>query len=126
MQLGENMRPVAIIPTGYAVNDPVKRDRRPVEEISTFIGFDGKMSTQSNAPQRVKFEHADIGGALFNDLNLAGSELVNINMRGVSFCDVNMTDGKIEGCNLSNVEISDCILDGLKINGKQIADLISE
>ena len=33
---------VAIIPIGYAANEPAKTSRRPIEEISTFIGFDDK------------------------------------------------------------------------------------
>lgn len=35
-----NMRPVAIIPIGYAANEPTKPNRRRIEEISTFIGYD--------------------------------------------------------------------------------------
>ena len=38
LELGENFRPVAILPIGYAANDPEKRSRRPIEEIATFIG----------------------------------------------------------------------------------------
>ena len=125
LKLNDDMRPVAIIPIGYAVNEPAKTSRKPIEEISTFIGFDDK-SLPASAPQRVKFEHADLSGALFNDLNLANSEFVNINMRGCNFSDISMAGGKIIGCDLSNMEISNCILDGFTVNGKDVADLIKE
>lgn len=38
--LREDLRPVAIIPVGYAAGESAKRSRRPLEEICTFIGFD--------------------------------------------------------------------------------------
>lgn len=40
LELKDDLRPVAIIPIGYAANEPAKTNRRPVDEISTFIGFD--------------------------------------------------------------------------------------
>ncbi|MCL2478173.1 MAG: nitroreductase family protein [Treponema sp.] len=40
LELKNGLRPVAVIPVGYAVSEPAKRSRRPVEEITTFIGFD--------------------------------------------------------------------------------------
>ena len=39
LELAPGMRPVALIPVGYAADDPPKSGRRPVEEISAFIGF---------------------------------------------------------------------------------------
>jgi len=125
LELRKDFRPVAVIPIGYVVNELAKTSRRPIEEISTFIGFDSESPPQSE-PRRVKFEHTDISGALFNDLNLEGSEFMNINMRGCSFSDINLSNGKITDCNLSNMEISNCLLDGFSINGKDIADLLSD
>jgi len=40
--LEKDMRPVAIIPIGYAASEPAKTSRRPLEEISAFIGFEKK------------------------------------------------------------------------------------
>ena len=125
LKLSDGFRPVAIIPIGYAVNEPAKTSRRPIEEISTFIGFDDKLLPASE-PQRIKFEHADLGGALFNDLNLANGEFVNINMRGCRFSDISLVSGKITDCDLSNMEISNCILDGFTVNGNVVVDLIKE
>ena len=107
------------------MNEPAKTSRRPVEEVSTFIGFDNESYPQ-NQSQRVKFEHSDLGGALFNDLNLENSEFVNINMRECSFSDVNLSNGKIACCNLSNMEISDCLLDGFTVNGKTVSELLKD
>lgn len=125
LDLDENFRPVAIIPVGYAVNEPPKTPRRPVEEITTFIGFDGE-SVPKSEPQRIKIEHADMGGALFNDLNLAGSEFTNINMRGFRFSDMNLSGGRISDCNLVNTEISNCKLDGFTVNGEVVADRLGK
>jgi len=38
LNLQNDMRPVAIIPIGYPVNEPVPVKRRPIDEIVTFIG----------------------------------------------------------------------------------------
>jgi len=125
LNLSDDVRPIAVIPIGYAVNEPAKTSRRAVSEISTFIGFDGELLPQSE-PQRIKFEHADFGGALFNDLNLGNSEFVNINMRGCSLSDINLSDGVITDANLSNMKISNCLLDGFTVNGKVVSDLLNE
>lgn len=53
LQLNGGYRPIAIIPIGYAMNEPTKTSRRPIEEISTFIGFDGE-SLPTSKPQGVK------------------------------------------------------------------------
>lgn len=37
LNLPEDMRPVAIIPVGYPANEPAATERRPLEEIVTFI-----------------------------------------------------------------------------------------
>jgi Nitroreductase len=125
LKLGDDMRPIAVIPIGYAVNEPAKTSRRSVSEISTFIGFDGEAIPQSEQ-QRIKFEHADFGGALFNDLNLENSEFVNINMRGCSFSDINLSGGETTNANLSYMKISNCLLDGFTVNGKVVTDLLKD
>lgn len=38
--LKNELRPIAIIPIGYAANEPTGRGRRPIDEITTYIGFD--------------------------------------------------------------------------------------
>lgn len=124
LELNNGLRPVAIIPIGYAVNEPAKTSRRPIEEISTFIGFENETIPKSET-QRIKIEHNDMRGALFNDLNLKGSEFVNINMSGVTFKNINLTNAKIKECNLSNVEISNCDLNGFSINGKIASELLN-
>lgn len=125
LQLSENLRPIAIIPIGYAMNEPTKTKRRSIEEISTFIGFEDIVKTQS-IPQKIKFEHSDMSGSEFNDLNLAGSEFVNINMQNCTFRDINFANTKVSGCDLTNVNIEVCRLDGFTVNGRLISDLIKE
>jgi len=119
--LEKNMRPVAIIPIGYAVTDPPKTSRRPVEEICEFIGFDENPDIQSE-PRRPKIEHQDMSGALFNDLNLENSEFVDINMKGCSFWALNLANSKISECDLSGMRIENRKTDGLTINGKPVTE----
>lgn len=125
LNLDQNFRPVAIIPIGYAVNEPPKTPRRSVEEISTFIGFDGEIIPKSE-PQRIKIEHSNLKGALLNDLNLENSEFSNINMCGFNFSDMNLSGGKISDCNLTNMEISNCKLDWFTVNGRIVMDLLDQ
>ncbi|HNX15076.1 MAG TPA: nitroreductase family protein [Oscillospiraceae bacterium] len=125
LNLDKNFRPVAVIPVGYAVNESPKTPRRPIEEITTFIGFDGE-AVPKNEPQRIKIEHSNMSGALLNDLNLENSEFSNINMRGFKFSDINLSDGKISDCNLTNMKISNCKLVGFTVNGKRITDLLDK
>jgi len=40
MKFDENMRPVALIPIGYAKDDRSRKFRRPLDEMCTFIGFE--------------------------------------------------------------------------------------
>ena len=125
LELSVDLRPIAVIPVGYAVTDPPKTPRRPIEEICTFIGFDGEALPQSG-PAKIKIEHRDMGGALFNDLNLQDAEFVDINMRGASFHDLNLAGAKIERCDLTDVQIADCRIDGLTVNGKAVSELLSD
>lgn len=39
LKLPANLRPVAMIPTGYAAQDVPKRPRRPMEEVVTYLGI---------------------------------------------------------------------------------------
>ncbi len=125
LNLEKKFRPVAVIPVGYAVNEPPKTARRPIEEVTTFIGFDGETIPKSE-PQRIRIEHSNLKGALLSDLNLENSEFSNINMRGFSFNDMNLTGGKISKCNLTDLEISNCKLDGFTVNGKVVTDLLNQ
>ncbi|MCL2816625.1 MAG: nitroreductase family protein [Oscillospiraceae bacterium] len=126
MNLNDDMRPIAIIPVGYPVSDPIPTKRRPLNEIMTVIGeskYDGNVK---NEEVQRKIEHSDMGDTIFNDVNLGNSKFNNINFYGVNISDANLTDGKIHNCNLSNFEIYDCILDKMTINGKDICELLKD
>ncbi|MCL1853487.1 MAG: nitroreductase family protein [Peptococcaceae bacterium] len=41
LMTGDYMRPIAVIPVGYAARKPTPVSRRSIGEISTFIGFEG-------------------------------------------------------------------------------------
>ena len=126
LRLQEDMRPVAIIPVGYPVSESVPTKRRPLDEIISVIGesnYNGKI--ESEEPER-KIEHCDMGGTIFNDVNLGNSRFNNINFYGVDITDANLSDGEIHECNLSNLKIYNCLLDGMTVNGKDICELLQD
>lgn len=96
-----NLRPVALIPTGYGNNNNPKPKRRPMEEMVTFIGK-GEVPDEAFADKGIHFEHVDMGGAVFNDINLRGTAFNNINMHGAAFTDINMTETSFGGLCLNN------------------------
>lgn len=105
--------PVAIVAVGYAGFEPSAPKRRPVDEVTDFIG-DWEECGEVETSDVRKIEHCDMGGTVFHDVNLYGVEV----------SDANLTNGKIFDCNLSNLEISDCCLDGMKVNGIEISPLL--
>lgn len=125
LELKEDFRPVAIIPIGYAVNEQPKRSRRPLEEVTAFIGFDSEPILKTR-PQRVKLEFNDMKGALFNNLNLKECEIENTKMTECTFNNVDLSYAEITECNLSNLVISNCATQGMTINGRSIAELTEE
>lgn len=126
LSLQKDMRPVAIIPVGYPVSEPVPSRRRPFEEIITFIGENEySCNMEADEPER-RFEHCDMGDTVFDDVNLGNSTFHNINFYGVDISDANITDGKIHDCNLSNLKIYNCRLDGMTVNGKVICELLND
>lgn len=125
LQLHKDMRPVAIIPVGYPVNEPAAPRRRPLEDIVTFIGEDSNIAMESKE-DRPKFQHCDMGSTLFNDVNLGGSTFTDINFYGVDISDANLSEGMIHDCNLSNLKIYDCNLDGMTIDGIEIRRLSNQ
>ncbi len=125
LRLPQNLRPVAIIPIGYPAGiPPLPVGRRPLNEIATFIGdanADGDL-TEEETTRSV--ERRDMGGTVFNDVNLENSVFRDINFRNVDITDANLTGSKIHGCNLTDLAIDDCKLDGMTINGRDIGALL--
>jgi len=114
LNLPKDMRPVAIIPLGYAAADNPKPKRRPINEIVTFICPEEPANIISKEGQdsKISFEHCNMNGALFNDVNLKESRFENanmkyavfsnINMKNASFSDINMSEATFGGLNLNN------------------------
>jgi len=125
LQLPKDMRPVAMIPVGYPVNEPpVAPKRRPLDEIATFFGdFEGLSSSEEEAVER-KVMHCDMSGTMFYDVNLANSQFNNINFSGVDITNARLDNGAIYECNLKNLAIRDCKMDGMTINGKDVSKLL--
>jgi len=120
------MHPIAIIPVGYPVSEPIATKRRPLNEVMTFVGESEYDDTAETEETQRKIEHSDMGDVIFNDVNLGNSKFTDINFYGVDISAANLTNGKIHDCNLSNFQIYDCILDGMTINGKDICELLQD
>ena len=126
MSLQKDMRPIAIIPVGYPVSEPIPTKRRPLNEIITFIGENKYTGAIENEETQRRIEHCDMGDTVFDDVNLGNSTFNNINFYGTEISDANLTNGKIHNCDLSNLKIYDCILDGMTVNGKDICELLHD
>ena len=124
LQLKNNLRPIAIIPVGYPVSEPVSVNRRPIDEIITFIG-DNTSAKDTEKEENLRIvEHCDMEKTTFDDVNLGNSKFSNINFYGVDISDANLTNGLIHDCNLSNFKIYNCNLAGMTINGKNVMELL--
>ncbi len=113
LQMDKGRIPVAIVAVGYANFAPTAPKRKPIDEVTTFIG-EWEACGEEETSEARRIEHCDMGGTVFHDVNLYGVEI----------SDVNLAAGKIYECNLSNLEIYDCCLDGMKVNGIEINSLL--
>lgn len=118
----ENLRPVALIPTGYGASSNPKPVRRPMSEAVTFVG---EFKPPESAPEEyrgIRFERANMGCAVFDDVNLAGASFNNINLSGASFSDANMTGAAFGGLCLNNaafgcVDMQNAPFENTNLNG---------
>lgn len=124
LNLTKDRHPVAVVPIGYPNHKASAPKRRPLDEVMTFIGEKSEYIKQKDNDENVKFEHCNLGRALFNDVNLGDSTFTNINLHNVDISDANLTDGKIHECNLSGMKIYNCLMDGMTINGKDVGELM--
>lgn len=113
--------PVAIIAVGYGYEgfEQIAPKRNPVEQVATFIG-EFEDNEESGGQEERRIEHCDIGGIVFNDVNMGEAVFNNVNLYRADISDVNLAEVRIHNCNLSNLEIYDCNLEGMKINGRDI------
>lgn len=117
-------RPVALIPVGKTNMPRIKPARRPLEDTFTIIGKQSETYHEQNTDNPNKFQHCNLEGAIFEDVNLGSSKFNNINFYNTQISDANLSTVKIQYCNLMNLEISDCKIDGLTINGIDVSKLI--
>jgi len=115
LNIPKNLRPVALIPTGYGSNNNPKPARRPMDEVVTFVGENGLTDAcETTPPKGLRFEHSDMGGSVFDDVNLGSAEFNNvnlsdsvfnnINMHKTSFTDINMSETKYGGLCMNGAE----------------------
>jgi len=65
LDIPANLRPVALIPTGYGNNDNKKPNRRPMAEVVTFIGGNSIISAENS-----EISDSDISGMKINGVEI--------------------------------------------------------
>lgn len=108
---GENERPVSMIPIGTYENEPPLRDRKPFEEMVTFIGTvpDTKIAEprktyhpSAMSLPMTQFIELNLEQAVFDNVNLEKSKFNNINFSNARFTDINMTNTFFDGLCMNN------------------------
>jgi uncharacterized damage-inducible protein DinB len=70
------------------------------------------------------FEHCDMAGSVFRDVNLGGATFEDVNLAGVTICDANLAGTTIRNANLEGLCIEDANIDGLTVFGFRVDELI--
>ncbi|MBO5272987.1 MAG: nitroreductase family protein [Clostridia bacterium] len=137
---------VAVIPLGEPAAEIPSRERKPISEVTTFIGEAPSAAGGTN-PQPYKLCGASLPNAVFDDLNLAGAAFNNINLHGARFTDINMSHNFFGGltleesyfgcvdlkgatfenpdlsgssfkdCNFTDVKLENCDIAGMTVDG---------
>lgn len=118
----EKYSPLALITVGYAEGTPVKSHKKDTSEVYEVIGENEISIPIKDIDPPMSFMHCDMGGTVFNDVNLGECSINNANMYKAKIKDVNLSEAEISYCNLSGLKITDCLIDGLIINGKIIGE----
>jgi hypothetical protein len=70
------------------------------------------------------FEHRDMSGSCFLDINLANARFENVNLSGTLFDNVYMAGATVSNANLQGFCVKDAYVAGMTVNGFSITELI--
>lgn len=124
LSIPDDETPVILLPLGVPEGELPLRDRKPLEEVVTFIG---DMPDANDIPTEAKpFElrSAYLPGAVFDDLYLGDATFNNVCLTDLTITDANLAGASIRMCSLKGMSIADCCIDGLTVNGVNIAELL--
>jgi len=107
LDIPERMEIVALIPVGEAQTESPLRERKPMDEVVTYVGRAPECTDVSPKDDRY----------LLRDTQIKRARFENINMTGAEFDNVKMTDGSFNNVNMTNVKFSDINMTGAQFGG---------
>ncbi|MBN1810916.1 MAG: DinB family protein [Anaerolineae bacterium] len=70
------------------------------------------------------FEHCDMAGSVFRDVNLGGATFEDVNLAGATIRNANLAGVTIRNANLEGFRIEDANIEGLMVFGFRVDELI--
>lgn len=151
LNIPEKYKPVALMPVGEPTAKVPPRQRKPIDDVVTFIGdAPDAPAAAEQSPYTVRcawipgavFDDVGMPGAAFNNINMSGVKFTDINMEGTSFGDINLQKSSFGGLTMENssfycvmlngavfknvefknARFEDCDFSGATIDGKPIIE----
>lgn len=117
---------VALLPIGEPAQEIPPRDRKPIAEVSSYIGAlpeEGEAKACAE-PDNKPFElkHAYLADAVFDDLGMPNASFNNILLAGAKFNDINLsgaqfTDINLSGASYGGLNMSGSVFRCVELNG---------
>ena len=117
---------VALLPIGEPTMEIPPRDRKPISDVSSYIGempAEGGQKAEDK-PENKPFElkHAYLADAVFDDLGLQNASFNNIFLGGAKFNDINLsgaqfTDINLSGATYGGLNMTGSVFRCVKLNG---------
>lgn len=109
-------KPVALLPIGEPTAKIPPRARKPIDEVTTFVGELPEASAKPEESEQTPYtlRCAWLPKAVFDDVGLPDSTFNNINLQNVKFTDINMENASFGGINLKNSSFGGLTMDGAK------------
>lgn len=121
LNIPEKYTVVALLPVGEPAHDHPARERKPVSEVSEYIGAKpddvplpcneasaGSYELKHKYLKNALFEDAAMPGARFEDVSLENARFNNINLKGAAFSDANLSGASYAGLNMTGARF-ECV-----------------
>ena len=135
----EKHKIVALLPVGEPAKDIPATSRKPVSEVSSYIGALPEEGEAKPDEKPFELRHACLENAEFEDLDLSGASFENINLSGSSFgcCEKCESEGKycvemkksvFDSVDMTRSQLNHCaleesILTDVKMAGAKLYDI---
>lgn len=123
LNIPEKYKPVALMPIGEPTGKIPPRQRKPIEEVVTFIG-EAPKTVEPAEPLPYTMRCAWLPGAVFDDVGIPGATFNNINMSGVKFNDINMEKADFGDINLKSSHFGGLTMEKASFGCVQLNDAV--